>query len=215
MKKKYDVWKRLKSHTGFVWINGLPTASDEVWAVEIQRSPQVKEFRMIPLANADELTEIFDGKRASRDYPTSDHTDSGSSDNHVPVPVPVPVPVSFPPVPIPISVPSRLRSLPSPPRTAGNVHQRVSSQTDKFSESIKKALSADVLSERSPIERAVNKFHKEYSDRNGWSIRDKLDVCDILESDIKASVFLGLEQGQMQDEWLHRQLGRNHCDDTL
>lgn len=67
------MWQRLKSMSGFGWDKelGIPTAPDDVWVEEIRKQAQLREFRTMPLANSDELTEIFDGVRASGNHALS------------------------------------------------------------------------------------------------------------------------------------------------
>ncbi|KAI5816259.1 hypothetical protein BZA77DRAFT_61520 [Pyronema omphalodes] len=56
------------------------------------------------------------------------------------------------------------------------------------------------------VERAVNKLRSQYKGKAGWTTQHLLLGYQLFEDSVKAEVFLGLDGGPDQDEWLNRQL---------
>ena len=67
LRRKWKIWNRLKGLSGFGCdpVTGVVTAPDEVWEMEIKKQAGIREFRDRPMANATELTEIFEGTQAT------------------------------------------------------------------------------------------------------------------------------------------------------
>ena len=84
LKKKYSVFKELKSNSGFGWDEELniPTAPNEVWDAYIKSHPLAKEFRAKTLF-FDEITDIFEGRIANGNMSLSSTTDLSTPSSKV------------------------------------------------------------------------------------------------------------------------------------
>ncbi|KAG0133608.1 hypothetical protein HOY82DRAFT_604252 [Tuber indicum] len=83
LKRKWKLWTRLKNMSGFGFnpLTGTITAPDKVWEMEIQQQPGIREFRDTPLANLDELGEIFEGVLATGHHAIYPQLSSSYSNN--------------------------------------------------------------------------------------------------------------------------------------
>jgi hypothetical protein len=73
LKKKYNVFKKLKDQSGFGWDEEkqILTADDETWEAYIQVHSEAKAFRKATLPNLELLESLFSGKVATGSYAKS------------------------------------------------------------------------------------------------------------------------------------------------
>jgi len=66
----------------------------------------------------------------------------------------------------------------------------------------------EVVPEVSVIWKAVIELRGEYRGKSGWNTDDLVMGHQLLENSAKADVFMGMDGGEDQDEWLRYQLRR-------
>jgi hypothetical protein len=159
----------------------------------LQKDPEIKEFREKPLANAAELGEIFEGVQATGDhaiYPAEilRGLSEGPPQKKVKTEDVSPGPTT-----------------PGPTTPRARVRERAPSSAAKLLAAVERLVDAPA-GELSARERAVTKLRKGYKGKEGWSTRDLLAGYKLFQDTVKAEVFLGLDGGEDEEEWLRLEL---------
>ena len=213
LRKKWKIWIRLKNLSGFGCdpVTGFVTAPDEVWEMEIQKQPGIREFRDRPMANATAMSEVFEGTQAtgqhaiypkfgvslsqsvesfaSQESVVDSDSDQGSSSNN----------------PLKKRKLAKDGSIPPP---LGYVRKRQENQATRLINAVERMITEPIVLPKvnSPIHQAITKFRQNYKGKTGWSTGDILAGYEVLESVIKAEVFLALDGGEDEEKWLRRQI---------
>ena len=212
LKKKRKVWIRLREMSGFGVdpISGAITAPDDVWDIEIQRQPTIREFRDRPIGNIAELEEIFEGVQARGHHaiypgmsrpqatpPDNANHNSPSADSDDPFSA------------YPAGSAKRKRPADQAPVSPlGHVRQKLETPATRIVSAIEKliATSITVPVVASVIQRAITKFRENYKGKPGWSTQDILAGYKLFESSIKADIFVALDGGEDEEMWLKDQI---------
>lgn len=212
LKKKWKVWTRLKKMSGFGFdpLTGTITAPDEVWEMEIQRQPSIREFRDRPLGNLSELGELFEGVQATGRhaiYPGSNDAQS----NGIFSPSPNTPLIDSDNTDFTTTTHSRKRAraeedLPSTP--LGRVRQRLDAPAVRLVNAAEKMIAAPIPlpTITSAIQQAVAKLRENYRGKVGWSTQDILKGYKLFENTVKADIFVALDGGEDEEMWLRDQL---------
>jgi hypothetical protein len=156
----------------------------------LQKDPEIKEFREKPLSNAAELGEIFEGVQATGDhaiYPAE--ILQGLSEG--------------PPK-------KKVKSEDVSPRPAtprARIRERAPSGAAQLLAAVERLVDAPAGElQVSARQSAVTKLRKGYKGKEGWSTRDLLAGYKLFQDTVKAEVFLGLDGGEDEEEWLRLEL---------
>jgi len=212
LKKKWKVWIRLKEMSGFGLdpLSGGITAPDEVWEMEIQRQPGIREFRDRPLGNVAELAEIFEGIQATGHhaiYPFYGRAQPFNTDSQSPNRITIDsddaTSASSPSY-------SRRRRVEkkSPVTPLGRVRQSPETAAVRLVNAVEKMMAAPISlpTVSSVIQQAVTKLRENYKGRAGWSTQDIIAGYKLFENTVKAEVFVALDSGEDKEMWLRDQL---------
>ena len=92
------------------------------------------------------------------------------------------------------------------PGPLGRVREKPMSTGARLASCVERMVSGST--EASAVERAVRKLRTQYRNKGGWSTGDLLAGNEIFDNSVKAEVFLGLDGGDVQDQWLRKQIQR-------
>jgi len=96
-------------------------------------------------------------------------------------------------------------------RSEGRIRQRRVNTGERLLKCVEEMAAAsrvEVVPEVSVIRKAVMKLRGEYRGKPGWNTEDLVMGYQLLENPAKADVFMGMDGGEDQDEWLRYQLRR-------
>lgn len=203
-KKDYDTLKALRSAGGFEWSENTceATGSDESWNQHLMSHPQAKKFRNNPFPQSRQLEILFGpySQPASRSEPISfapsfhsfaplrtlEHNFIPHTDNHGPMSEGE-TPISH----------TRSRS-----RSPSRSRPYFAAPLDRFTD-ITEQPRPRTFSELTKVEQAVDQLQEEFA--HLLNEMELLKALCILESDIKAQVFLRLRTHELRFRWLQQQ----------
>ena len=194
---------------GFDVITGVVTAPDEVWDMEIKKNPGIQEFRDKPMATTAELAEILEGSQANGRraiYPSIPHSISTELDPQTEDDTPLSdhktVDTSS------HQSKKRKASDGASVKPLGRIRPRAETANECLLHAVETLVSAPLPSipNSSVVHQAVTKFREAYRGKPDWSTQDMLVGYELFESQIKAEVFLALDEGEEEELWLKCQI---------
>lgn len=213
MKKKYEVWRRLRYKSGWGWdeLRQLVVGPhEEAWVAEIKRDKLAKDFRTQPLLYRAQLEQLYDGITADGEFAIYSQQSGVQKDRSMPSDLTDNASITVNPGD------KKFVSSPTLPERTPVASGRVSAVGVNFRQRTKPDLTGNLrlsmavesLADAELVTKlAVRKFNEEYTLASGvWSKRQIIKCYCLLQDRSKAEVFLALPAGELRDGWLEEEL---------